>query len=94
MNYKLLFHLSWISSVYFMLLVVNAYLTKFDFLLLGTVMEVFTIPIMLAQLVICFLSLGYCIKNGFNTRDYPFWAFIISFLNTFLPIGSIVFGIG
>lgn len=85
---KILFYISVLSSIYFLLLVLNRYVFKCEFVLIGVVQELITIPIMFAQFIICIASLIYWVKDGFRINEYSLWAFVISICNSLIIIGT------
>ncbi|SFH19629.1 hypothetical protein [Pedobacter insulae] len=78
---KILFHASWLSSVYFLLLLLNNYIIKSDVFLIGFIQELATIPIMFAQFGLCVAALIYWIKDSFRLKEYSFYTVVISFCN-------------
>jgi hypothetical protein len=87
---KVLYYFSWFSSIYFILLALNQYVIKSKFVLIGVVQELITLPIMFAQFVICITSFIFGAKANFNIKEYSFWAFVISLLNSLIVIGTIL----
>jgi hypothetical protein len=85
---KILFHVSWLSSVYFLLLALNHYVIKSTFVLIGIVQEVVTIPLMLAQLLLFGASIFYWIKDNFSVKKYSFWTLIISLSNSLVIVST------
>jgi hypothetical protein len=77
----LLFHLSWLSSLYFALLALNHYVIKSRFVLFGVFQELVTLPIMFAQFIICIAAFYFWMKNAFKFKEYSFVAFVISLSN-------------
>lgn len=89
-NNKILFHMSWLSAIYFLCLFINQYITKFQFILIGFVQELITIPLMMAQPLIFIASLICWKKEEFKIKRYSFWASIISLCTGLITIGSVV----
>jgi hypothetical protein len=69
----LLFHLSWLSSLYFALLALNHYVIKSRFVLFGVFQELATFPIMFAQFIICIAAFYFWMKNAFKFKEYSFF---------------------
>lgn len=91
MNVRLkpvLFHISWLSALYFILLCLNTYVIKSDFVLIGVVQELITIPIILGQFVIAVVSAISWVKEDFGKKGYVFWTFLISLCNSLFVVGS------
>ena len=78
----LLFHLSWLSSLYFGFLALNHYVIKSRFVLFGFIQELVTLPIMFAQIIICIAAFYFWMKSNFRFKEVSFAAFIISLLNS------------
>ncbi len=87
---KNLFFFSLGIAEYFMFLCLNTYLIKSEHLLVGIMQETCTIPMLVIQLFLLFLSLNYCIKDKFRIMKYSFWAFLISIISNLLTLGSII----
>lgn len=85
---KILFHISWLSSIYFLLLALNHYVIKSNFVLIGIAQEFITIPLMCIQLAICAIALFYCTKHSFNTKEYSTWTFLISLCNSIMVVAT------
>lgn len=82
-NIKLFFHISWASSLYFILLALETYhVIKIDAILFGVVRELITLPLIALQLVIFIWTLIYIIKDAENRKGYMLLTFLISFINT------------
>lgn len=82
-NIKLLFHLSWASSLYFLLLALETYrVIKIDAIIFGVIREMITLPLIGIQLVVFVLALINIIKDAESRKGYMLWTFIISMLNT------------
>ena len=81
---SVLFHVIWLSSVYFGLLALNHYVIQSRFVLFGIIQELVTIPLMLIQLPLFVSSFVYCVKDSFNIKSYSFWSFVISLVNCVL----------
>ena len=80
---KILFHVSWLTSIYFVFLALTTYgLIKFEFVLFGVIREIISIPLMITQLVICGWSLYWLIKEDLRLKEYLFWVFVISLCNS------------
>ncbi len=83
-----LFHISWISSLYFLLVALNHYVFKSDFVLIGVIMEIVTIPLFVAQFVIFMLSVMRWLRSGCMLKGYLFWAFLFSLANSVVIVLS------
>ncbi len=78
---RILFHASWISTCYFLLLALNYYVIKNTAVWLGAVQELITLPIILMQLVLFAAALVYWVKDNYRIKTYAFWTMIISLCN-------------
>lgn len=86
---KILFHLSWLTSIYFMFLALDTYLIKLRFVLIGVIRELITIPLFGAQLFLCVWSIYWYIKKDPSKKDcYMVWIFSFSFGNSLSVILS------
>lgn len=85
---KILFYISWLSSLYFIFLALNHYVIKSRFILIGVVQELITVPLIFGQLAICVMSLIYSSKKGFKFKEYSFLAFLISLVNILVIVGT------
>ena len=74
-NAKAFFYLACAATVYFGLLILNTYVTRFTYFLIGIFQELFTIPFMLLQIILLAMTLNNWRKEGFLLKGYSFWAF-------------------
>lgn len=74
---KIFFFVSLCVVGYFCLLCLNAYVVKSDFILIGFVQELLTLPLILFQLVLFILSILHCMKDQFRIKRYSFWSFFV-----------------
>ena len=82
-NIKLFFHLSWASSLYFLLIALETYgFIKIDFILFGVIRELITLPLIGLQLVLFVWTLIILINDAETRKGYLLLTFIISFINT------------
>lgn len=76
---------------YFCVLCLNANILKSDSIFMGVLQELLTLPLMLFQLVLLFLSILQCIKDKFRVTTYSFWSlFILLASNLFIFISFLV----
>ncbi|HTO16343.1 MAG TPA: hypothetical protein VLZ83_11260 [Edaphocola sp.] len=87
---KNLFYFSLGIAGYFLLLFVNAYIIKSDFILIGVFQELLTIPMLIIQLFLLFISIKHCIKDEFRIKEYSFWAFSILLVSNLSTLGSLI----
>jgi len=85
---KQLFYLSVIIGLYFSLLFINTYVFQFDFLALGILQEVLTLPLLLLQLILLVFSFLRIYRNKFSSFGYGLWSFLILIAYSLLTIGS------
>ena len=88
---KKLLYISLIVVGYFVLLYLNTYVVKSDFVLIGVFQELLTIPLLfIVQPGLLVLSIFHCIRDRFRINTCSFWAFIILLINNIYTIGSII----
>lgn len=87
---KKLFYISSCIAGYFLLLCINAYILKSDFILIGYFQELLTIPMLLIQLFLFIFSIKYCIKDKFRVNKYPFWTFFVLLVSILFTFGSLL----
>lgn len=86
---KTLFHLSWLTSIYYIFLALDSYLIKLRFVLIGVIRELITIPLFGAQLFLCIWLIYWYIKKDPNKKDcYMMWIFLFSLVNSLSVIIS------
>jgi len=85
---KHFFILSIAIALYFVFLLCNAYLFEFNFVGLGVVQEVFTLPLLLLQIFVLAVSFLRIRKNKFSISDYNVWSFFILLTCSLFTIGS------
>lgn len=88
---KTLFWISVAIALFFCLLCLNAYCVKSDFILIGWLQELLTIPCILLQFLFLILSIFYSIKDKFSVNRYSFWSFIILLITNLFVICSFIF---
>ena len=76
---------------YFCFLLLNTYVIKSDFCLIGVLQELLTLPLLIFQLALLVLSVIHCIKDKYRIRTYSFWSFIMLLVSNAFCIGSFVF---
>ena len=87
-NSKLIFLLSLVVSIYFLFLYLNAYILRWDFVLIGVFQELLTIPVMLGELILLFFSIRGFILSKYLFKSYSFGATIILLINILYTWGS------
>jgi hypothetical protein len=87
---KVLFHLSWLSSLFFTLLALNHYVIKSTFVLFGFIQELITFPVMFAQFIMCIVAFYFWLKNHFRFKDYSSLAFVIFLINSLIVINTFI----
>ena len=90
-NGRELFYASSFTAAYFLLLMLNAYWIKSENIIVGFIQNLFTIPILMAQIILLFVALWFCFSDRVSTNSYPFWAFIFLLLTNILTLGSLYF---
>ncbi len=82
-NIKIFFHISWISSLYFLLLALGFYgVIKIDNVLFGVITELITLPLIGMQLVLFVWTLIYVIKDPKCRKGFMLFTFLIALINT------------
>tara|TARA_B100001063_G_C16685260_1_gene513974 strand:- start:482 stop:775 length:294 start_codon:yes stop_codon:yes gene_type:complete len=89
LNGRLLFYLSIFISGYFLLLLLNEILLKLDYILIGFIVESFSISLLLLQFILLFVSFIYWKKDNFSIKNYSFWAFLILILSNAWTLGGL-----
>lgn len=79
---KILFHLSWLTSLFFLLVALDTYYFKSNMVIVGVIRELITLPLMGAQLVIATWSIYAGIKDPSKIKGYALWTLIISICNS------------
>lgn len=87
---KSLLCISIITSMFLLLIYLNSKIFKIDFVLIGVFQELLTIPSILAQPVLLFLSLRKLISIKFKMKSYAFFTSIISLVTMILTWGSFI----
>lgn len=85
---KIMMLSSLISSFFLVLLYINYTFIKLDFVLIGVIREIITIPCILAQPIILFLSLKELYLNHFKGSSTLFISAIVSFITLVFVIIS------
>lgn len=85
---KILFNISWLCTLFYLILIFDAYVISLKLGVLEFVREIAVVPITLAQFVILVMCLIYWVKNGFKIKVYLFWAIVFSFCNCIFIIAS------
>lgn len=87
---KYIFLASIITVVFLLLVYLNYAIFKLDFVLIGVLRELLTIPCILAQPILLFLSLRKFIEIKFKVKSYAFCTSIITLIATILTLGSLI----
>ncbi len=88
-NEKKLFYLSFCIAGYFLLLCLNTYIIKSNFILIGVFQELLTIPMLIVLLLVFILSVKYSVDDKFRMNKYSFWTFLTSIVTILLTFGSL-----
>lgn len=91
MRNKTLFILSLTIFIYFLALFLNAYVIKFENILLGMFQETLTIPMLIFQVVLLVIAFKRSVKDKFVIKNLAFWSFALMFVSTFVTLGSLIF---
>lgn len=87
---KSILYISIFTSVFLLFIYLNSTVFKMNFVLIGVFQEMLTIPSLLIQPVILFLSLRKFIRIKFNVKSYAFCVSILSLITMILTWGSII----
>ncbi|MFD1162946.1 hypothetical protein [Hwangdonia seohaensis] len=87
---KVIFCASVITSAFLLFIYLNSTVFKLNFVLIGVFQELLTIPSILAQPILLFLSLRRLIRIKFKVKSYVFCASIVSLITTILTFGSFI----
>ncbi len=90
-NAKTFFYLACAATAYFGFLLLNAYVTRFEYVLLGVFQELLTIPFMILQLFLLVMTINNWRKEGFQLQGYSFLAVIILILSSAVLVLLTVF---
>ena len=83
-----LFYASVFISCYFILLTLNEYLMESEHVMVGVVRELFTIPLLILQLVLLFIAIKrWVTEDSFSVRKLPFWAALFLLINNSWTLG-------
>ena len=85
---KTLFFISSAVVIYFLLLVLNAYVFKLNYKLIGVVQEFLTLPVLGLMLFLFFYSIKRAKVDKFSSDKYSFWTFGMLAMCCILTIGS------
>lgn len=89
MNNKTLCIISLIVVSYFLFLFLNGYITKINIPVLGVLQELLTIPALVVEFTLLFLTARRVIKKGFLGDTYLFTSFMSLFVGAVIIIGSV-----
>jgi hypothetical protein len=90
MNNKKLLILSIITVVFFSLLFFNAYVLKSEYVLVGVIREIATIPMLVFLVFLLYFSIKYSLKDKFSIRKTSFWSLamlaclVVILINSFI----------
>ena len=87
---KSMFLASLVISLYVFLLYFNTYILCWNFVLIGVLQEMLTLPTMLLELVLLFFTVKEFIFNKFHLKSYSFATLIILLVNIILTWGSLL----
>mgnify|MGYP000327238207 CR=1 FL=1 len=77
-----------VSAIFLSLVYLNYTFFKFDFVLIGVVQEMFTLPSFFIQPVIVFFSLRSIFLDGLKKNSYPLISLLISIVVIVLIVRS------
>ena len=89
-NGKCNFYISIITSLFLLFIYLNSTVFKLTFVLIGVFQELLTIPCILTQPILLFLSLKKFIRIKFKVKSYTFCTLIITLTVTILTLGSLI----
>ena len=87
---KTIFYISVITALFLMMIYINNTYTKLSFVLLGVFQEMFTIPCLLIQPVLLYLSMKRFFRVKFKIKKHTFFAIAISLITMILTWGSLL----
>ncbi len=90
MKNKTLFILSVTVFVYFSILLLNSYVFKWEFSLLGVFQELLTIPMLIFQVVLLIIAFKRSVKNKFAIKNLSFWSFVFMLISCLATFGSFI----
>jgi hypothetical protein len=91
---KKFFFVSLGTAGYFCFLLLNAYVIKSNFVLIGVIQEMATLPLMFfVQPALLVLSIILCINEKFQIKSYSFGAFFILLASNSFCLGNFFYSI-
>lgn len=87
---KTIFILCILVLMYFGFLLLNSEVFKFDFVLIGVLQEVLTLPIMFGQLLLVIFSIKNFIESKYSYKTYPIWSLLILLVVNIFIWGSFI----
>ena len=87
---EIIFHISIVASLFLLFIYLNSTILKLNYILIGVFQELLTIPCILIQPVLLFLSLRRFIKIKFKVKSYTFYTLILSLMTMILTWGSLI----
>lgn len=87
---KNIFWVSAISSLFLFFVYLNSTVFKLNDAIIGFFQELFTIPSILVQPLLLFISLRIFVKMKFKIATYAFCALVIALITTVLTWGSLI----
>ncbi|RZA02285.1 MAG: hypothetical protein EOP47_07440 [Sphingobacteriaceae bacterium] len=90
MNNKRLFILSIITVVFFSLLFLNAYVLKSEYVLIGVIHEMTTIPMLLFLAFLVYFSVKFSLKDRFSIKKASFWSLAMLICLVVVLVGSFI----
>lgn len=80
--------------MYFVFLVLNAYILKLDGRVVRFIGEVLTFPMLIASFIMLTISVRHVIGDKFKVGSYSFWSFIMMLICATSTLVSLIFKIG
>lgn len=87
---KLIFYISIGVFCFFLFLVLNAYIFKLKWVLIGFFQELLTIPTILSQPFLLYFAIKFWRTDNFSMNTYSFWASLILVITIIFTFGSFI----
>lgn len=74
---KTIFTLSLCILSWFILLILNSRFFKLDLVIISVIQEMFTLPVMVIQLLLLILAFLNFKKSNYSLQSYAFWGLVV-----------------
>jgi hypothetical protein len=88
---KMVFKATLIVFFYLAFLFLNAETIKLNFAIISVMQEILTIPIIIAELILCYFAFYYFRKSNYSLSTYGFYSIVILLIINVFIWGSFLF---